>query len=622
MSNTPPSGARGADLPSGDASEGPTPFGPYMLMERIGLGGMAEIWRARKYGAAGFERPLVVKKLLKRLAHTPSFIRMFIDEAKLAVSLQHPNVVHVYDLGEVDHTYFIAMEYVSGRDLLNLLVRSTRQRTRIPVHLAVHIAAEVLKALDAAHNAVDRRGNPLRIIHRDVSPSNVLLGYTGVVKLSDFGVARALEAHPSMAPAPDQRVRGKLGYMSPEQAARKTLDPRSDLFCVAILLYEMLAMNRLFRGADDEVVRQNIEICDIEPAIRALPSDVPDALKVILRQALQRDPDDRYPTAIAFLDALLDHQFRSGHRVGSGDVAALMDLLFGDELAAERARQDTLDDLLLERFGGPPSHKPTTSQEMPALQPNATPTHSLPGEPPVFSGSFDRVDVPRMLYRYSVAGLTGRLRLLSRGGYQDVYWHRGRPEHVAGGGPESRLGALLQQNRVVDSKTLQAATAMARREGLRLGDALLRLGRIPPESLYPALQSQARWRLLNLFTWSKGRYAFFRDDRPEGPIVPLDMDPWALIADGIRHRIDLGVVKGYLEKHNGSMLVRCQHHALSIDDVPLSDAQRRIWSAIRPEGPLTLQLQWAVQAAEGDEREALRTVFLMERLDFALLLSS
>ncbi|MCA9527076.1 MAG: serine/threonine protein kinase, partial [Myxococcales bacterium] len=312
-------------------------FGKYLLLDRIGSGGMAEIWRARQFGAAGFQKDLVIKKILPHLAANDEFVRMFIDEAKIAVSLQHANVVQIFDLGSVDREYFIAMEYVAGRDLLNLLIRCTHLRIRVPQKLALFITMEVLKGLEAAHGATDSRGNPLNIIHRDVSPSNVLISYDGHVKLGDFGVAKAQRRDSESTRA--GTMKGKLGYMSPEQITGHPVDARSDLFGAATMLFEMLAMNRLFKADTELDTMVMVRDAAVEGPIRGLPPSVPEGLRTVLLKALARRPQDRFQAARELHDALADHLFEARIRVSQADMSRFMRSVFAKEFEEDKARR-------------------------------------------------------------------------------------------------------------------------------------------------------------------------------------------------------------------------------------------------------------------------------------------
>lgn len=591
----------------------PGALGPYLLLDQIGLGGMAEIWRARKRVASGLSSPVVIKRLRDDLLDRAGMAQMFTDEAHLVAQLRHPNIVQVFDPSTAAEDHYLAMEYVQGRDLQQILARASKRHQRMPHAVAAYLACELLKGLQGAHGAVDERGRPLHIVHRDVSPSNVLISYTGAIKISDFGVARA--DHLQIRPAPDAQIRAKPGYMSPEQAEGQPLDHRADLFCVGIILYEALAMARLL-PTDPEAGPTPADFDVIEGRINNLPGVIPRGLRVILHRALQRDPDQRYPTAAAFLDALRDHLFQMGVTVGSGDMAGYIELIFGSILADERRRQEADDQRLLARIRQRRPAPPPAPREIDSLAPES----SLPGTPPDYGGSFTQLDVPRLLYRHSATGAHGRLRLLGRGSYLDVYWRGGRIEHVAGTGPDTRLGALLRQRGHVDQITLDEATAYARLEALPLGEALLRLGHVELSALRPALRDQARARLHQIFRWPEGRYAFFHLDDARAP-APLDLDVWALICDGVRQHIDLSVIRRYVESHSGSTVIRCDHQLLSPATLPLSDHQRQLWALAITGRTVAEVHQRMMEIAEGEgDREAraaaaLRALVLFERLD-------
>src|SRR6478736_6696311 len=204
----------------------PSTFGRYQLLERLAVGGMAEIFRARQAGAHGFEKILVIKRILPHLAADPEFLAMFIDEAKIQCALMHPKIVQVFEFGEVDHQYYIALEFIDGMDTLGLLRACAHRRQRLPVRLAVHIASEVLDALDYAHSQRGPDGAPLGIVHRDVSPSNVFIS-----KLGDFGIARVVEKS-RQSKTQAGTLKGKYGYMAPEQVVGGEIDGRADEFAV------------------------------------------------------------------------------------------------------------------------------------------------------------------------------------------------------------------------------------------------------------------------------------------------------------------------------------------------------------------------------------------------------
>src|SRR3989338_5616370 len=229
-------------------------FGKYYLIEKLAVGGMAEIYKGKTYGVDGFEKLLVVKRILPHCCADKDFITMLVDEAKLSVTLSHANVVQVYDLGKVGDDYFISMEYINGVNLRDIVYRCRERNIKFPDELAAFIMSEVCKGLDYAHRKTDAGGVPLGIVHRDVSPQNILLSYEGEVKLVDFGIAKAaMNISHTMAGI----LKGKIAYMSPEQALGKTIDHRTDIFSAGIVLYEMLTGGKLFTGESQfEVLNQ------------------------------------------------------------------------------------------------------------------------------------------------------------------------------------------------------------------------------------------------------------------------------------------------------------------------------------------------------------------------------
>lgn len=294
----------------------PEAFGKYELLEKIATGGMAEVFRARVRGIAGFEKILVIKKLAERLAVNKEFTDLFIDEARIAVQLQHPNIVQVFELDEVSGQFYMAMEYVQGLDLSRLLLRG-RSLGPLPIQLALFMAGEVLKALSFAHGRKDEGGRPLHIVHCDVSPQNVLISSAGEVKLTDFGISRAA----FQASSRHEVVRGKHAYMSPEQVDGKLLDARTDLFSLGVVLYEALTGRRLFKARTKDETLERVRRAEV-PSPRAYRPELSEDLEWLLLKALARAPEDRFQSASEMIDDLSAVIVREGHRATNNDLAA------------------------------------------------------------------------------------------------------------------------------------------------------------------------------------------------------------------------------------------------------------------------------------------------------------
>jgi TonB family protein len=330
-----PSGSRRAEPREAVAPEGPDRFGQYELLEKIASGGMAEVFRARRSGVEGFQKTVAIKKILPHIADNDEFITMFADEAKLAAELNHPNIVHIYDLGKIQAGgYFIAMEYVEGTDLRSILVAGRQVSLPMPVPLAVYVASKVASALDYAHRRRDARGEELHIVHRDVSPQNILISHEGEIKLCDFGIAKADR---KVSQTESGSLKGKLQYMSPEQAWGKPIDHRSDLFSLGCVLHEMLTGKRLFRGATDMVVLELVRKAEVV-APSQVNADVSAALDAVVLKALARERDARYATGSEMLRDLESILYSYTPAPGSADVAIYLNRLREAEAAAVEAR--------------------------------------------------------------------------------------------------------------------------------------------------------------------------------------------------------------------------------------------------------------------------------------------
>ncbi len=314
----------------------PIPFGKYYLLERINVGGMAEVFKAKAFGVEGFERLVAVKRILPNIAEDEEFIAMFIDEAKIAVQLQHANIAQIFDLGKVDDSFFIALEYVLGRDLRAMFDRLRQRNEVMPFAQACYIVMQVCEGLDYAHNKRDAQGRELHLVHRDISPQNVLVGFEGEIKLIDFGIAKAAgKASKTQAGI----LKGKFGYMSPEQVRGLPIDRRSDIFSVGIVLYELLTGERLFMGESDFSTLEKVRNVEILPP-SSYNKDIPEELERIVLKALAKDPDDRYQNAIDLHDDLQAFLYTKGELYSRKDLAGWMKKMFPGEIEEENARAE------------------------------------------------------------------------------------------------------------------------------------------------------------------------------------------------------------------------------------------------------------------------------------------
>jgi serine/threonine protein kinase len=291
------------------------PLDRYVVLEHLSEGGMGAIYVGKKLGAGGFEMEVVLKQLLPELTQQEEFIDLFLREAKLSATLDHANIVHTIDLVTAGGEFFIVMEYLPGGDLRTLLKKAKRRGARFSPAAAIRICREVLSALAYAHVKRDLDGQPLKLIHRDVSPSNVLVSYNGEVKLTDFGIAKAA-THTSLF----YKVKGKIGYMSPEQAKSEPLDHRSDLYSLAVCMYEVLTGERLFVHAGITTSADELFSQPVPMVSRKVPG-LPVELDAIMKKALALSPADRYQTAGELNEALARCAHRNGLLIAAPELA-------------------------------------------------------------------------------------------------------------------------------------------------------------------------------------------------------------------------------------------------------------------------------------------------------------
>jgi serine/threonine-protein kinase len=302
-------------------------YGRYQLIEQIGRGGMAEVFRAVADGSEGFRRVFVIKRIRPEKSDSPEFIQMFCDEARISALLNHPNIVQVYDFGQIAGSYFMAMEYLAGKDLSSVLRALRAAHGSVPPPIAAHVAREVAMGLHHAHTLVMPGGTPGQIVHRDVTPSNVMVLRTGAVKILDFGIAKAA-AMARQADTQNGRVKGKLAYLSPEQVRAEDLDGRADVFALGVVLWEMLTGQRLFPGENEFQTMRNVLVAPVPKPSSKRP-DVPAALDAVVARALERDPPARYQSAQAMAEELERYLHESP--CSRQAIPSLLQTLFGDD---------------------------------------------------------------------------------------------------------------------------------------------------------------------------------------------------------------------------------------------------------------------------------------------------
>ena len=338
-------------------------LGEYELIRRLAVGGMAEIFLAKKRGMHGFEKKVVLKKIHPHNAKNSEFVTMFLDEARLAARLHHANVAQVYDIGCEDGQYYFTMEHVHGEDTRNLVRYAFRHKEPIDIDLVLTIVRDVAAGLHNAHEETGPKGKPLGIVHRDVSLSNIIVSFDGCVKVVDFGVAKAARRESKTKAG---TLKGKVGYMSPEQVGGKSLDRRSDVFALGIVMYELLAAKRLYRGKTPVIAAQKI-VNDPAPTQIDNRPDVPDCVLEVLTKALAKNPDERFKTARAFQVAIEKAASQAGLTLSNAELGDHMQDIFSEKMTFTRLmdkEQLTEDSLVISQVqsSAPLDQRPVASE--------------------------------------------------------------------------------------------------------------------------------------------------------------------------------------------------------------------------------------------------------------------
>jgi len=353
-------------------------FGPYLVYEQIGLGGMASVHRAESQGIAGFSRAVALKRMLPHVAANEDLVRSFVREARLASHLRHANVAQTLDLGKVGDTYFIAMELVPGKNLREVLSQCLRVCGAMPIPIAINIIGQIADALDYAHNLCDETGTPLGIIHRDVSPANVIISEGGVAKLIDFGIAKAsAQSMQTMS----RTIKGKFSYMAPEYLEGR-IDPRADLFALGVIAHELLANKPLFQGTDEMDTLHRIRNLHVEPP-SYWSKNVPPEIDSIVMTALARDPDVRWQGAHALRAALTTEAQQLGLVAHGAQVDEWMTWAFQQK--GSEFRVDTMPEISISNSEptGEQTREaavPITVHARPSAHPRTVPRQSAPPE--------------------------------------------------------------------------------------------------------------------------------------------------------------------------------------------------------------------------------------------------
>jgi serine/threonine protein kinase len=588
---------------------------------------MAEVFRALEPRAVGEPRVVVLKRMLPHIADESDAQQMFAEEARLAGHVTHPNVVHVLGHGEIEGQPYLTLEYVPGCDLWRLNRRLTLESKRLEHDLVVYLVRQILCGLEAVHNATDGRGTALGIVHRDISPSNVLISIHGDVKIADFGIARA---HANAFEADTvARANGKLGYLAPEQVSGGQVDQRADLFSTGVIAAELFMRRPLFAGGSELAVLLAIRDAEVHPFVEFLPQ-LPEGLGAVILEALSANIGDRPPTARAFWAALEPWQSRP-EEVLRAELAAMV----GSIATESRTRRTSAGGLASATMPPTPmvladEHPSTTNVtplEYKIRKPNgatvgplayakiveSVATGQIDGNDDISiaGGDFQPLSSVKDLYRHVPASrmtptttriesaaeadrsmdfegggfVTALVRTLvtrrtglwlcEQGGVRkEVYTKHGVPAFVTSNLAGELLGEYLVKKRVINRSELDMALAVMPRFEGKLGDTLVALGLVEPLELFQHIAEQVREKLLDLFTWASGTATFYEGVDPPSSGFPLRLDAWEILDRGLQRRIAAGFESTLILKRGQASVVQADRIDTAVATAALPDDLR------------------------------------------------
>ncbi|MCX7944547.1 MAG: protein kinase [Deltaproteobacteria bacterium] len=480
-------------------------FGNYILTKRIGTGGMAEVFLARKMSSANISKPLALKKLLDKHKNDAEVVNLFLNEGRLMSCIMHPNVIEVYDVGEVENTPYLVMEYIYGKDLYSVIKSVSSIGISIPLDIILYIISEILEGLHTIHTAKDNKGNNLKIIHGDINPSNIFISFEGEIKIGDFGIAKSkFDKNKTKGNV----LKGKISYLAPEQIMLENFNQQIDIYDAGLILYEMLTLKKAFDETNDERLLYEILNCEIDEIIYNNKSVDP-TLKNIVLKAIQKDPKKRYKSAQEFQADINKFIKDKNIRINYMMLKNFMHSLYEEQLDNE------------------------------ALINNQN--HNKE-----FSGSITITPISKIIVQLMKDRMTGRLYVENSGIYKNIYFKDGKIYYVSSNYQPELIGEFIARKGVLPKEVISEALRISKTENLRFIDYLVIKGFLKPHEMYNLLTEQVKEKIYHLLSWDKGSYIYFDKEITKQDALPLNLGDFEFIYQCISRYTPTYVIENYI----------------------------------------------------------------------------
>lgn len=479
-------------------------FGNYVLVKRIGTGGMAEVFLAKRLDSANTDRSFALKKLIDRHKSDQEVVNLFLNEGRLMSCIMHPNVIEVYDVGEVENTPYIVMEYIHGKDLYSVIRNVSSLGISIPLDIIFYIINEILEGLYVIHTAKDNKGNDLKIIHGDINPSNIFISYEGEVKIGDFGIAKSRF---DRSKSKKNVLKGKISYLAPEQILLENFNHQIDIYDAGLILYELITLKKAFEETNEERLLNEIVNGEIKEIVYN-QREVDTELQEIIKRAIHKDPKRRYKSALEFQQDLQRYISQRNIHPNYIKLKNFMHSLYEEQIEAESHLEKKVD-------GG-------------------------------YSGNITATPLPKIIVQLMKERRTGRLYVENSGIYKNIYFKDGRIYYVASNYQPEFIGEFICRKNILSKEIISEALKNSKEENLRFIDYLVIKGFIKPHEMYNLLMEQIKEKIYHLLSWDKGIFIYFDKEITKQEAIPLNFGDFEFIYRSIFQYTPIYVIENYL----------------------------------------------------------------------------